>query len=109
LAAATSGIERTLQVAGGLVGVDPGVMDNIDIDFALQKYSNLMNNDPRMIRSPAQLKQIRDQRAQQAAQQQQAEQADRAQKLAAGAKTLSETQLSGGGSLLDAMGGGGAA
>src|SRR5262245_53260284 len=62
LAAATSGIERTLQIAGGLVGVDPGVMDNIDIDFAIQKYSNLMNNDPRMIRSPEALRQIRQQR-----------------------------------------------
>lgn len=103
LAAQTSGIERTLQMAGGLAGVDPGIMDNIDIDFALEKYSNLMNNDPRMIRSPQALQQIRQQRAQEQAQAQQQAQADRAQKLAAGAKTLSETNVGGGGSLLDSM------
>ena len=106
LAAATSGIERTLQIAGGLVGVDPSVMDNIDIDFALEKYSNLLNNDPRMIRSPQALQQIRQQRAQQQAQQQQSEMADRAQKLAAGAKTLSETDVGGGRNALQAMTGG---
>jgi hypothetical protein len=89
LASATSGIERTLQLVGGLVGVDPGVMDNIDVDFAVQKYSNLMNNDPRLIRSPEALKQMRDQRAKEAAQQQAAAQAEQAQKLAGGAKTLS--------------------
>src|SRR5262249_6335214 len=89
-AAATTGIERTLQVAGGFVGVDPAVMDNIDIDFALAKYSSLMNNDPRMIRSPDQLAMIRQQRQQQQQQQQQAEMAE---KLAAGAKTLSETSV----------------
>jgi hypothetical protein len=106
LAAATSGIERTLQIAGGLVGVDPSVMDNIDIDFAIEKYSSLLNNDPRMIRAPDQLKQIRDQRAQQQAQAQQSEAADRAQKLAAGAKTLSETSVGGGENALERMMGG---
>jgi hypothetical protein len=106
LAAATSGIERTLQIAGGLVGVDPSVMDNIDVDFALAKYSSLMNNDPRMIRSPEQLQQIRQQRAQQQQQEQQAQMADRAQKLAAGAKTLSETDVGGGRNALQAMTGG---
>jgi hypothetical protein len=107
LAAATSGIERTLQLTGGLVGVDPGVMDNIDIDFAIQKYSNLMNNDPKLIRSPAQLQQIRQQRAQQAAQAQQMAQAEQASKLAAGAKNLSETDIGGGQNLMSAMMGGG--
>ena len=92
-AASTTGIERTLQIAGSLAGVDPAVMDNIDIDFALDKYSSLMNNDPRMIRSPEQLAGIRQQRAQAQAQGQQVEQAE---KLAAGAKTLSETDVGGG-------------
>jgi Bacteriophage head to tail connecting protein len=109
LASATSGIERTLQLVGGLVGVDPGVMDNIDVDFAVQKYSNLMNNDPRLIRSPEALKGIRQQRQQEAAQQQQAAQAEQASKMAAGAKTLSETDIGGGGNALQAMMGGGGA
>jgi hypothetical protein len=108
LAAATSGIERTLQIAGGLVGVDPSVMDNINIDFAVQKYSNLMNNDPRLIRSPEELQQIRKARQEQQAAQQQAMQAEQASKLAAGAKNLSETDLGGGQNALQAMLGGGA-
>jgi Bacteriophage head to tail connecting protein len=99
-AAATSGIERLLQLGGNLAGVDPAVMDNIDIDYALDKYSDLLHNDPRMIRSPVQLKQIRDQRQQQ---QQKQEQAEMAEKLAAGAKTLSETNVGGGQNALQQM------
>lgn len=109
LAAATSGIERTLQLAGGLVGVDPGVMDNLDLDFAIAKYSTLMNNDPRLIRDPKQLQAIRAQRQKQQQMQEQMAQAERAEKLAAGAKTLSETDVGGGANALQAMMGGGAA
>ena len=108
LASATSGIERTLQLAGGLVGVDPGVMDNLDLDFAIAKYSSLMNNDPRLIRSPEQLQQIRQQRQQQQQQEQQLQQAERASKLAAGAKSLSEVDIGGGENPISAIMGGGA-
>jgi hypothetical protein len=108
LAAATSGIERTLQLAGGLVGVTPEVMDNIDTDFAIAEYSNLMNNNPRLIRNPDQVKQMRQQRQEQMQAQQQAQQAEMANKLAAGAKTLSETDVGGGANALQAMAGGGA-
>jgi hypothetical protein len=104
-AASATGIERLLQMAGGLVGVDPAILDNIDLDTTLDIYSHLMQNDPRMIRSPAQLQQIRSQRQQQ---QQQAEQMQRAQALAQGAKTLSETQVGGGRNALQSMLGGGA-
>jgi len=102
-AASTAGIDRLLQVAGSLAGVDPAVMDNIDIDFALDKYSSLMNNDPRLIRSPQQLAQIRKLREQQ---QQAQQQAELAEKMAQGAKTLSETELGGGQNALQAMAGG---
>ncbi len=105
LASATSGIERTLQLAGGLVGVDPSVMDNIDIDFAMEKYSYLLNNDPRLIRPPQALQKIRQQRQQQAQAAQQAQQAENAQKLSAGAKNLAETRV-GGQNALEAMTGG---
>jgi len=107
-AAASSGIERTLQLAGGLVGVDPSVMDNIDMDSTIQIYSNLMGNNPKMIRSPEALRQLRQQRQQQAEQQRQAEMAERASKLATGAKTLSETDVGGGQNALQSMLGGGA-
>ena len=99
-AAQSAGIERTLGLAGNLAGVDPAVLDNINLDFALDKFSSLMNNDPRMIRSAEELQAIRQRREQQAQQQQQAEMAE---KLAAGAKTLSETDVGGGKSALQQM------
>jgi hypothetical protein len=103
LASATSGIERTLQMAGSLAGLDPGVMDNIDTDFALAKYSTLMNNDPRIIRSPQQLQAIRQQRAQQQQQEQQNAMADRAQKLSQGAENLSNVDVGGGKNAIQQM------
>lgn len=106
-AAAAGGIERVLGLAGNLAGVDPSVMDNIDIDMSLDIYSTLLNNDPRMIRSRDEVAMIRQQRQQQAQQAQMAEQAETASKLAAGAKTLSETPVGSGQSALAAMIGGG--
>lgn len=99
-AAATGGIERLLQIAGGLVGIDPAVMDNIDVDYALDKYSSLMNNDPKIIRSPAALQQIRQQRQ---AQQQQDQMAARAEQLAGAAKNLADTDVGGGQNALQRM------
>jgi len=102
-AAATGGIERLLGLAGNLVGVDPAVMDNIDIDYALDKYSSLMQNDPKIIRSPDALQQIRAQRQQQQQQAAQAQQAEQAQKYAQSAKVLSDTPVGGGRSALESM------
>jgi len=101
-ASQAGGIERVLQLVGGLVGVKPEVMDNLDIDYTVDKYSALLNNDPKMIRSPEELAAIRQKREQQEQAAAMAQQADTAQKLSAGAKTLSETPVRGGG------GGGGA-
>ena len=103
-AAKATSIERVLAMAGNLAGIDPAVVDNIDFDMALDIYSSLLSNDPRMIHSPDQLAAIRQQRQQQQAAQQQAEMAE---KLAAGAKTLSETQVGGGQNALQMMTGGG--
>jgi hypothetical protein len=103
-AASSSGIERLLGLAGNLAAVDPAVMDNIDIDFALDKYSDNLNNDPRLIRSPKQLTLIRQQREQEKQQQ-----AMQQQSLAAvqGAKVLSETPMGNGQSALQQVTGGG--
>jgi hypothetical protein len=95
-----SSIERVLQITGSLAGIDPAVTDNIDFDMALDIYSNLLNNNPRMIRSPDALAQIRQMRQQQ---QEKAQQVEMAEKLAAGAKTLSETQVGGGQNALQQM------
>jgi hypothetical protein len=100
-ASQATGIERLLGILGNLVGVDPAVMDNVDIDYAVDKISYLYNNDPRLIRSPQQLADIRAQRQQQQQQAAIAAQADTAQKIAQGAKTLSETNVGpGGGNIL---------
>lgn len=94
-------IERTLSFAGNLAGIDPSAMDNIDIDFSLDKYAKLQQNDPRMIRSPDAVAQLRQQRAEaQAAQQQ----AAIAEQLSAGAKNLAAADMSSPNALTAALG-----
>jgi Asp-tRNA(Asn)/Glu-tRNA(Gln) amidotransferase C subunit len=99
-AAKTSGMDRILQLAGNLAGVDPQIMDVLDFDYFMKRYNFLMNNDPRIIRPDQAIDGIRQQRqqAQAEAQQQQAvaAQADTAQKLSAGAQTASQTDVGGG-------------
>ena len=96
-------IERVLGLAGNIVGVVPEAMDNIDIDYSLDKFSSLLNNDPKMIRSPEALEQIRSQRAQQNVQ---AQQAAIAQQLSQGAKNLAAVDVGGGQNAVQAMLGG---
>jgi hypothetical protein len=95
-AASASGIERVFGVAGNVAGIDPAIMDVIDFDYGVMKYSSLLNNDPRLIRSPDAIAAIRQQREQQQQQQAMAQQADTAQKLAGGAETLSNINVGGG-------------
>lgn len=93
-------IERVLSLAGNLVGVVPEAMDNIDVDYSLDKYSSLLNNDPKMIRSPEALAELREQRAQaQAA----AQQAAIAKDLSTGAKNLAGADMGNGTNALQAM------
>lgn len=99
-----SSIERILSLAGNLVGVVPEAMDNINVDYALDKASSLLNNDPKMIRSPDELQAIRKQRADQQAA---AQQAEIANKLSAGAKNLAGADMGNGTNALQAMTGGG--
>ena len=89
-ASASSGIEDVLRMAGELVATKPEAMDNIDIDYAIDKYSYLRGNDPKMIRSPQALEQIRADRQQQAQAQQQAAIAEQ---LSKGAANLSGAGL----------------
>jgi hypothetical protein len=89
-ASASSGIEDVLRMAGELVATKPEAMDNIDIDYAIDKYSYLRGNDPKLIRSPQALEQIRADRAQQ---QQAAQQAQIAEQLSGGAANLSKAGL----------------
>jgi hypothetical protein len=99
-AAATAGIERIFGIVGNLAGIDPAATDNVDIDFGLDKMSELLGNDPRLIRSPEQLDAIRAKREQQAAQQQAQEQA---LAYAKGAETLSKVDVGGGRNAIQQM------
>jgi hypothetical protein len=99
-AAQSAGIERLLGLAGNLAAIDPAAMDNIDVDYSLDKYSFLLNNDPKITRSPDALNQIRTARQRQ---QQQAERAQQAEQLAKAGKTLSETDVGGGQNALQSM------
>lgn len=99
-AASAAGIERIFAIVGQLAGIDPSAADNVDIDYGIDKISFLLNNDPKLIRSPEQLAQIRQMRAQE---QQRMQQAEIAEKLATGAKTLSEIPVGGTSSALGEM------
>jgi hypothetical protein len=100
-AAQSAGIERLFAVAGNIAAIDPAGIDNIDFDYALDKMSSLLNNDPKMIRSPDALAAIRQKRE---AQQAQATRAAQAEQLAKAAKVASDTQVGGGQNALATMG-----
>lgn len=99
-------IQELMTLASQYAAVDPQMIDNLDMDMGFDMIANLKVGEPKLIRNAEQLKKIRDQRAEAAQQQQQNEAAERANKLAAGAKTLSETNMPGGGSALGALVGG---
>jgi len=101
-AAQASGIERVFAMVGNAASIDPAVIDNLDVDYGIDKMSALLNNDPKLIRSPQQLQQIRQNRQQQQEQQQRAAMAEQ---LAKGAKTMSETDIGGGRNALQQMAG----
>ena len=88
-ATAAGGIEALLKLGGELEGIKPGSMMNIDIDYAIDKYSTLQNNDPKLIRSPQALAQLR---ADEAKQQQATQQAAIAEQLSKSAANLSAIQ-----------------
>lgn len=99
-AAQAGSIERLLQITGQMAGIDPRIVDNIDFDMALDIYSALLNNDPRIIRSPDALTAIRQQAADQQAQQQQIQAAESLSKAGANA---SQIDVSGGQNLVQKM------
>lgn len=66
--ASTGAIERLLSLAGNLAGIQPQVMDNIDVDQAIRTYGTLLNVDPHVLASLEQVAQVRQQRQQEQAQ-----------------------------------------
>lgn len=102
-AAQSAGIERIFQLVGQLAGIDPQAMDNVDFDYGIEKMSDLLGNDPKLIRDPKALAVIR---AQRAAQQQQQQLLEQSRGWAENAKNLSSAQVGGGKNALQLMTGG---
>jgi len=103
-AAQAGSIERMFQVSGQIAGIDPAAVDNLDFDMALDIYSSLLNNSPRIIRSPAQLTQIRQARQQQ---QQAAQAAQQAETMTKAGVNASQIDVGGGQNLVQRMVAGG--
>lgn len=99
-AAEATGIDRLLGLVGNMAAVKPDIILKLDENFTIDKYNELLQNDPRILRSNEEVDAMKAQQAQQAQAMQQAEQADL---LAKGAKTLSETDLGGGRNALQMM------
>lgn len=93
-------IERLFGFVGNMAGVVPDVIDKVNTDNAIDEYSTLLRNDPRILRSDEEVGAIREQRAKQ---NEMAQQAAIAEQLAKGAKTLSQADLGGGTNALQAV------
>jgi len=102
-ATAAGSIERVFSFVGQLAGITPDALDKLDTDYAIDKYSTLLKNDPKIIRSQPEVQQIREVRMKQQQAQQQAAMAEQYSK---GAKTLAETPLGGSNALEQILGGG---
>lgn len=102
-ASATSSIERLAAFVGNMAGIQPQTMDTIDWDNVVTTYGDFLNVPPDLFNAPDAVAAMRDARAQQ--QQAQAALAVGSE-AAAGAKTLSETQVGGGQNALEMMLGG---
>lgn len=99
-AAASGGMERLVATVGNLAGADPNVLDNIDFDEFTREYADLLNVNPKILRSSDDVAALRQAKAKQA---QQAQQVQMSMAAVQGAKTLSDTPVGGGGSALDMM------
>jgi hypothetical protein len=92
-----SQLEKTVGFIGNLAGVNPEALDKLDIDEAIDEYADRAGAPPRIIRSDADVKAIRDGRAQQKQMEQAAAMAGPAKDGAMAARLLAETAQIGGG------------
>lgn len=105
--AATGGIERLIQLVGGMAAVYPQAKDNINADALIREYNDLLGNPQKVLHGPAEVEQMRQIQAQQAQQQQQMDAmnqaADTAGKMAPAAKVLQDVDVGGGQNALSKM------
>lgn len=92
-AAVVTGVERLLQVAGGMAAMKPEVLDNLDFDKIITYYGDRLDVDPSLFVPPELMAQVRQQR--QAQQQAQAALQTGAAAAQAG-QVLSQTDVGGG-------------
>ena len=102
-AVGASSLERTMGFAGNLAGVFPEVADVLDADYAIRQYSEILGNDPELVKDEGVVRTLRDDRA---AAQQQAAQAEQAASAAQSAKVLSEADTQNPNALTDLLGSG---
>lgn len=102
-------LEQFISFTGGLMGSDPSLIDVINMDAAVRRYADLLSIPADVLRSHEEVEAIRESRAaqeEQARQMQEMQQSVQSLEQAAqGAKLMSETET-GGGSLLEMVGGG---
>lgn len=100
-------LERVVGFTGNLAGIDPTVLDNVNLDKAVETYGTVLNVSSDVLRDPKEVAEIRAARQQQQQAQQQAEMlaqgAGIAQQGAAAAKLLSETETGAGQSALQGI------
>lgn len=99
-AAMTVGLERVAAFVGNLVAGFPDAGDNLDVDELIDEYADHLGVSPKVIRSAIDVANMRKQRAQQ---QQAAQLLQQTMAGAAGAKTLSQTDVGGGANALGVM------
>lgn len=106
----TTGMEQLYRFAGGLVAVNPSIMDSLDMDYSIRQYGDDVGVDQQNFVPQAKVDAVRAARIKD---QQQAQGAQYAMAAAQGAKNLSQSDVGGGQNALQAitsgLGGGGAA
>ena len=74
-AVGTNAMEKTLAIAGNLMGASPDVMDNLDLDAAIRAHAQMSGTPETIMRDEQEVQKMREQRAQQMQQEQQMQQA----------------------------------
>jgi hypothetical protein len=83
----TGTIERVFQFAGSLAEMKPEILDKLNVDAAMDEYSEAVGLPPNILESEDEVAAVREERQQQI---QQAQQMEMAQQMATTAKTASD-------------------
>jgi hypothetical protein len=97
-------IEQSVGFIGNIAALFPEAKDKLNVDEAIDQYTDMLGTPPKIIRSDDMAGKIRAERAQQQAAMIQAQNAAAAVQ---GAKVLSETDTGGNNALTALLGGGG--